>query len=78
MERGLFFDDAPDFLAAAFAGQCLFDAFFLAGLQIEGVFLDFLNDVFLLNFAFETPERIFDGFAFLNADFSQSIHPPSV
>ena len=35
------------------------------------MFLDFLDDVFLLHFAFEPAQRIFQGLTFLNADFSQ-------
>jgi len=42
------------------------------------VFLDFLDDVFLLNFSLETPERILDRFAVLNADFGHLQHPLSV
>ena len=35
--------------------------------------LDFLNDVFLLYFAFKTAKRAFQVFAFLKSDFSHSI-----
>ena len=35
------------------------------------MFLNFLDDVFLLHFAFEPAQRIFQGLAFVNADFSQ-------
>ena len=34
------------------------------------MFLDFLDDIFLLHFALETAQRIFQRFTFLNADFS--------
>ena len=34
---------------------------------------DFLNDVFLLYFAFETAKRAFQVFALLKSDFSHSI-----
>jgi hypothetical protein len=43
----------------------------IAWLQIEGMFLDILDDIFLLNFPFEPAERALDRFAFLNLDFSQ-------
>jgi hypothetical protein len=40
--------------------------------------LDFLDDVFLLNFALETAQSILQGFTFLNDYFSHvSIHPQS-
>jgi hypothetical protein len=35
--------------------ECGFYALFLAGLQIEGVALNLLDNVFLLHLAFETP-----------------------
>jgi hypothetical protein len=34
------------------------------------VLLNFLDDVFLLHFAFEPAQRVFQGLTFLNADFS--------
>ncbi len=39
---------------------------------------DFLNDVFLLYFAFETAKRTFQVFAFLKSDFSHSIFASSL
>jgi hypothetical protein len=50
---------APHALATAFAGKRLLDTFLLPGLQIEGVSLDFLDDVFLLNSAFKPTQSIF-------------------
>jgi len=41
------------FFAAALARQRFFYALLLAGLQVEGVTLHFLDDVFLLHLAFE-------------------------
>jgi len=46
------------FFAAALPRQRLFDALLLAGLQVIGVSLDLLDNVFLLHLAFETPEGI--------------------
>jgi hypothetical protein len=37
----------PQFLASSFARQSLFDPLLLPGLEIKGVFLSFLYDVFL-------------------------------
>jgi hypothetical protein len=67
---------STNLLAAAFAGQSLLNPFLLARLQVKGVFLDFFDDVFLLNFALEPSQRIFDRLAILNSNLSQSITPP--
>ena len=48
----------------------LYPALF-TGLQVVGVTLDFLDDVLLLHLALKPAQRIFQGFAFLNANFSQ-------
>ncbi len=62
---------SPDFFPASLTRQRLLGAFFFSGFQIEGVFLDFLDDVFLLDFSFETPQRIFDRFTILNPNLCQ-------
>jgi len=41
-------------LAIALTGKSLFRTALLSWLQVERMPLDFLHDVFLLNFAFET------------------------
>ena len=41
-------------LPTALASQCFFHALLLAGLQVKGVTLDLLDDVFLLHLALET------------------------
>ena len=61
---------------AALPRQCLLNAFSLARFQVEGVFLHFLNDVFLLNLALEASQRILDGLAILNSNFGQINTPP--
>jgi hypothetical protein len=43
----------------------------VAGLQVKGVFLDVLDDVFLLDFPFETAQGALNGFAFLNLYFAK-------
>src|SRR5215467_3265395 len=68
----------PRLLAAALARQRLFYALFLAGLKIEGVTLHFLDDVFLLHFAFEAPQRIFQRLAFLQSNFCQRNYTPKL
>ena len=47
------------FLAAALARQCFLHPLFLAGFQIKGVTLDFLNDVLLLHFTLEATKSVF-------------------
>src|SRR5690348_6581556 len=58
-------------LAVALARQGGFETLLLAGLQIESVPLDFLNDVLLQDLTFETAERILQRFTILNVNFSQ-------
>jgi len=53
------------FLAAAFACQRFFHPPFLAGFQMKGVTLHFLNDVLLLHFTLEATQGIFQRLAFL-------------
>jgi hypothetical protein len=47
------------------ASQRLFDALFLAGLQVKRMPLHFLDDVFLLYLAFEAAESIFQRLSLL-------------
>jgi hypothetical protein len=44
----------------------------IAGLQVEGMLLDILDDIFLLNLPFEPAKRAFDRLAFLHFHFSQA------
>ena len=62
---------------ASLPSKRLFDALLFAWLQVEGVFFDFLNDVFLLDLSFEAPQGIFNRFAVLNPNLRQSVHPQS-
>src|SRR5688572_8014717 len=72
-----FYYDAANFLAASFAGQRLLNTLLLARLLIEGVFLHFLDDVFLLDLALKPTQSIFDGFTILNANLGHSDTPLS-
>src|SRR5512144_3234305 len=63
---------AAQLLAAAFAGQGLLGPALVAGLQVEAVLLDVLDDVFLLNLALEAAEGVLDRLAFLNLDLSHT------
>jgi len=66
----------PCLLAEPLPGQSLFYPTLLARLQIEGMPLDFLDDVFLLNLALEPAKRIFQRLAFLKPYLSQTAHTP--
>src|SRR5712671_3641824 len=50
----------------------------LAGFHVEAVLLDFLDDVFLLHLALETPQGIFQGFILLDDDFSHWFNSPPI
>jgi hypothetical protein len=56
--------------------QRLFHPGFFSRFHVKAVPLDFLNDVFLLDLALETPQRILQGFTFLNCDFCQAVFTP--
>jgi hypothetical protein len=63
-----------DLLAVALSGKGFFDTLLFAGLQIEGVTLHFLNDVFGLYLAFEAAQCIFERFAFLHSNLCQGVY----
>ena len=65
------------FFPAALARQRFFHALLLAGLQVKGVALDLLDDVFLLHFALEAAQSIFEGLTLLQSDFCQTDTPPN-
>src|SRR3977135_862643 len=65
-------------LTGAFASQRSLHAFFLARLQVKGVTLDLLNNVFLLHLALETAQRIFEGLTLLQSHFSQKRYTPKL
>jgi hypothetical protein len=66
-----------NFLASALASESSFDAFFFTGLQVKGVALDLFNDVFLLHFALEAAQSVFEGFTLLQSNFRQTETPPN-
>ena len=63
-------------LPAALAGQCFFHPLFFAWLQVKGVTLDLLDDVFLLHFALKATQCILEGFALVKSDFRQLNYTP--
>ena len=66
-----------ELLAITLPRQCLFRTALVARLQIERVFLDVLDNVFLLNLALEAAECALDRLALLNLDFSHACNTPS-
>jgi hypothetical protein len=73
----LLFRFASLLLARPLAGECLLRTALVAGLEIERVLLDVLDDVFLLDLPLEAAKRAFDRLAFLDFDFGQSNYTPS-
>jgi hypothetical protein len=64
------------FLSAALARQRFFHAFLLARLQVKGVTLDLLDNVFLLHLALEATQRVFEGLALLKSYLCQLNYTP--
>ena len=64
-------------LAGPLASQCRFNTFLLAGLQVKGVTLNLLDDVFLLHLALEATKSVLEGFTLLKSNFSQTDTPPN-
>ena len=65
------------FLASSLASERGLDALFFAGLQVKGVALDLLDNVFLLHLALETAQSVLEGFALLKPYFCQTYTPPN-
>ena len=65
------------FLARPLTSQRGLYTLFLAGLQVKGVSLDLLDNVFLLHLALEPAESILEGFALLKSYFCQTYTPPN-
>ncbi len=53
------------------AGESGFDPLLFTWLQVKGMPLDFLDNVFGLHFALETAQSVLERFPFLQSDFSQ-------
>src|SRR5215475_11939568 len=66
------------FLAAALARQRLFHPLLLAGLQVKGVTLHFLDYVLLLYLPLEAAQRVFERLAFLQTYFCQRNYTPKL
>ena len=61
-------------LAIPLARQGRLHTALLTWLQVVGVTLHFLDDVLLLHFPLESPQRVFQRFAFLYTNFCQLCH----
>jgi len=66
----------PKLLTTPFPGECLFGSALVTGLQVEGMLLDVLDNVFLLYLTFEAAECTLDGLTFLDFDFSHALKHP--
>src|SRR5437899_2101519 len=67
---------APELLPISLARQGLLRSPLVPRLQIEGVFLDILDDVFLLHLPLEAAQRALDRLSLLNFYFShECLHP---
>jgi hypothetical protein len=64
-----------DLFAGAFSRQGFLHPALLAWLQVVGVTLHFLNDVFGLHLALEPAQGILQRLAFLQSNFCQTNHP---
>ena len=65
------------FLASTFSSESGLHTLFLAGLQVKGVALNLLDNVFLLHLALETSQSVLEGFALLKSYFCQTDTPPN-
>jgi hypothetical protein len=62
--------------SAAFARERFLYALLFAWLQVKGVTLYLLDNVFLLHLAFKAAQRILEGLALLEPDFCQPDNTP--
>jgi hypothetical protein len=68
----------PLLLAQSLPRKRFFCPALFAGFHIETMLLDFLDDVFLLHLALETPQGIFQRFTLLDDDFSHVLNSPPI
>jgi hypothetical protein len=65
-------------LAQSLPRKRFFGPALLAGFHVETVLLDFLDDIFLLHFALETAQCIFQRFILLDNYFSHVMNSPPI
>jgi hypothetical protein len=68
----------PLLLAQSLPRKRFFCPSFLAGLHVKTMLLDFLDDVFLLHFALETTQCIFQRFTLLDNYFGHFFNSPPI
>lgn len=66
-----------NFLTSALASKRGLYSFFLTGLQVKGVALNLLDNVFLLHFTLEAAQGVLEGLTFLQPNFRQTDTPPN-
>ena len=64
-------------LASSLASKSSFHALLFAGLQVKGVALDLLDNVFLLHLTLEPAQSVLEGFPLLKPYFCQTDTPPN-
>jgi hypothetical protein len=62
---------------SALASQRGFYSFFFTRFQVKGVAFNLFDNVFLLHFAFEAAQSVFEGFTLLQSNFRQTDTPPN-
>jgi hypothetical protein len=72
--RGNLIRLSANLLASTLSRQGFLHSALRARLEVEGVTLHFLDDVFRLNLAFEPPQGILDRLTFLQSNFCQTHH----
>jgi hypothetical protein len=70
------FEFFSSFFPITLSCESLLDALLFPRLHEEGMALHFFDDVFLLDFALESPKCIFNTLTFLQSNFSHSRTPP--
>src|SRR5579884_4269663 len=64
---------AAHFLAFELLREFAFKTFLFSRFHIEGVFLDFLDDAFLLNLSLKAPKRALNGLTFKHSNLGQKL-----
>jgi hypothetical protein len=67
---------APELLPIPLTRESLLGSTLVPRLQVKGMLLDVLDDVFLLDLSLESPERALDRFALLDLHFCHYNHTP--
>ena len=63
-------------LASSLASESSFHTLLFAGLQVKGVALDLLDNVFLLHLTLKAAQSVLEGLSLLKPNFCQTDTPP--